>query len=180
MTSALPSRRPLSQEAHLFFWWDSQPPGHGATMHEMMQEIGAHDPQIVRNALVKLRKGEVPDPSSRGSTLRPLPIRYSPDHDRYFDLAKVNHDVVASQVPRSVVVSIVKRLLTQALNLESALGKDGLAMSAEQYLDNEDTKELIRQLPMETMWSLHGTTFKITQAKQLLAIEEATRNTALP
>lgn len=170
------SMRQLPLATRLYFWWDSQPPGHGAALDEMVRAIGAGDRQTVRGALVKLRKGEIRDPSSPESILNPMPVHYSPSHKRYYNFASVNREIVAAQVPASALEFAIQRLLTVARNLESALGKDGLAISAQQYLKNADTRALIRQLPIEAMWSVQGTALRIAQAKQLLMIEEATRD----
>lgn len=164
----------LSLDAQLFFWWDSLAPGRGATMDEMLSITGVTDPQIIRNALVRLRKGEVRDPSSSG-TLRPRPIRYNTADQRYYDLSKVTPDLVASQVPGRVLAEAVKELLTRAITLESAIGADGLAISAEQYLSDPELRQLISQLPIPTAWRVHEIVLRIAQARQILAIEDARR-----
>lgn len=166
----------LSLDAQLFFWWDSLPPGRGSTMDEMQSTTGVTDPQIIRNALVRLRRGKVKDPSSSGR-LRPRPIRYNTRDGRYYDLSRVTPELVASQVPGMVLADIVKQLLTRAITLESAMGPDGLALSAEQYLSDPELRELIGQLPIRDAWKVHGVVVHITEARQLLAIEEA-RHTA--
>ena len=111
----------LSLDAQLFFWWDSLPPGRGVTMREMLSITGVSDPQAIRNALVRLRKGEVRDPSS-SQNLRPKPIRYNTDDQHYYDLSKVTPDLVASQVPGLILVETVKELLNRVITLESAMG----------------------------------------------------------
>jgi hypothetical protein len=165
----------LSLDAQLFFWWDSLLPGHGATMGEMQSITGVADPQSIRNALVRLRKGEVKDPSSSKETLRRRPIRYNTKDRRYYDLSRVTGNLVASQVPGMILAEAVRELVTRAITLESAMGADGLALSAEEYLSDPELRELIGQLPIRDAWKVHEIIFHITQARQLLAIEEARR-----
>lgn len=167
----------LSLDAQLFFWWDSLPPGRGVTMSEMCQILGVADPQMIRNSLVRLRKGIVRDPSSKGR-LQPKPIRYNTADAKYYDLMHSTPNTVAAQIPGNILAETVKELLVRALTLENALG--GLALSAQQYLDHDDLRALIAQLPTDIMWRVHDTFLRIAQARQLLALEEARRGQALP
>lgn len=166
----------LSLDAQLFFWWESLPPGRGVTMAEMCRVMSVNDPQLIRNSLVRLRKGIVRDPSSPG-VLQPKPVRYNTADANYYDLSRVTPDLVASQVPGQIIAQTVSELLNRALTLESALG--GLALSAQQLLSHDDLRALIAQLPTETAWRVHDTFLRIAQARQLLALEEVRRQ-ALP
>ena len=168
-----PNRR-ASLDVRLFFWWDALPPGTAVTMNEMLDAMHVNDAQTIRSSLTRLRKGGVRDPSGEGH-LVPKPIRFDWASHRYYDLSKSTPDTVAAQVPGRILAERMAELLTRALTLESALGSDGLALSASQYLANDDIKELIRQLPTEAMWNVHGVIQELAKARQLLAIEEATR-----
>lgn len=145
-------------------------------MNEMCRVMGVHDPQLIRNSLVRLRKGNVRDPSSRG-LLQPKPVRYNAADANYYDLSRVTPDLVASQVPGQIIAKTVSELLNRALTLESALG--GLALSAQQLLSHDDLRALIAQLPTETAWRVHDTFLRIAQARQLIALEDVRRQ-ALP
>lgn len=169
-----------SLEVRLFFWWDNLAPGSAVTMQEMMNAMGTTEPQVIRNALVRLRRGLVRDPSSATENLVPRPIRYDQASGRYYDLSKVPPDLVASEIPGRVLTRQISELLHRAFTLEQALGEHGLALSAQQYLQNPDIRHLISQLPTETMWHVVDTVERLARARHLLAIEQATRPQGLP
>ena len=168
--------RPASLDLRLFLWWDALPPGTGATMAEMQEAMDVDSPQLISNALTRLRRGNLKDPSSDGFLVR-KPIRYDTTTRKYYDLSKITPDKVAAQVPGSILGDQVSQLLTRALTLQSALGTEGLALSASQYLEHDDIRELLAQLPTEKMWDAHGVLQELAKARHLLMVEEILRPT---
>ena len=165
----LRSHATASLDVRLFFWWDSLPPGRAVTMSEMVTAMGVSDPQAIRNALTRLRKGRGRDPSSKGH-LRPLPVRHNAGDSRYYDLSKVTGDNVAAQIPARILSDQFREILTRALTVQSAMGRGGLAVSAEQYLGDDDLRKLIGQIKVEEAWQVHGTFLEIAKARDLLDV----------
>ena len=163
----------LSLEQRLFFYWDGLPPGTGVAMEKMMADLGVNDPQYIRNALVRIRKGLVPDPTSQ-NRLVPRPIRHDSVTKLYYDLSRATPDLVQSQVPGHIVAQQVGQLLTRALTLVSSLGEEGLALSAQEYLSHEEINDLLNQLPIEKMWEAENAVRELSRAKQLLEIKGST------
>lgn len=169
----------LAFDQQLYFYWDGLPPGTAVTMQDMLEVLGVQDPQRIRQTLTRIRKGEVRDPSSKGK-LVPKPVRFDTRTRKYYDLSKVNPQMVASQVPGSILSTQISELLTRALTLSSSVGDDGLALSAEQYLQDDQIKELILQLPTEKMWQVHGTVLELAKARHLLALRAGPDQGQLP
>ena len=168
--------RATSLPFNLFAYWQSVPPGVGVSMAEMMQALGVTDTQAIRGALTQLRKGEVPDPAERGRVLRPLPIRYNNADHLYYDFSQMSADAVLQQIPGTILTGSFGQLLTRVTTLDSSMGRNGLAGSAQQLLNDEETRALIRQLPFETIWRAHGVVLQIAQARQLLELETRAAN----
>ena len=166
--------RPASLDLRLFLWWHALAPGTGVSMDEMLDAMDVYEAQVIRNSLTRLRKGRVRDPSSDGY-LVPKPISFNSATRMYYDLSKVTPETVAAQVPGQILAEHISQLLTRAMTLESALGRHGLALSASQYLEHDDIRGLIAQLPVETMWNAHDVIQELARARQLLAVEEARR-----
>ena len=173
----MPARPSL--DLRLFFWWDNLPPGRGVTMDDMLEAMGAGDAQTIRISLTRIRQGKVKDPSRRNGFLRPVPIRYNAADRRYYNLEKVTPDLVAQQVPAQVLTSVVSQILNRVLTLDSAIGH-GLVLSAQNFLSDDDLRQLLAQLPLEGAWRVHETTLRIAQARQLLALAEARNGGQLP
>lgn len=168
-----------SLDLRLFLWWDGLPPGRGASMREMMREMNASDPQVIRVTLTRIRQGKVRDPSRQGGRLRPLPIRHNPADDLYYNLGKVTPDLVAQQVPGQILTSVVAELLNRVITIENAMGP-GLTISADTFLSDQDLRQLLAQLPMEGAWRVHEMTLMIARARQLLALMEARNGGQFP
>lgn len=161
-----------SLELRLFAYWDEVlPPGYAATMDEMLEAMEISDPQAIRNALVRLRKGRVTD--AAGKRLKAIPVRYHSGKKAYYNFAKVTPENVAENIPEHILSKQIDHILTRAFTLESAMGKDGLALSAQQLLGDNDLKNLISQLPIDLTWQVHGTFLRIAQARQLIALTDA-------
>ena len=169
----------MTFDQQLYFFWDEVLPGTGITMEDMMEALGVQDTQRIRQSLTRIRKGEVRDPSSNG-TLVPKPVRYDSGTKKYYDLSKVNPQLVASQVPGSILSNQISEMLTRAITLSSTVGEDGLALSAEQYLQDDQIRELILQLPSEKMWQVHDTVLELAKARQLLALQPGPDQGQLP
>lgn len=168
----------LSLEQRLFFYWDGLPPGTGVAMEKMLSDLGVFDPQYIRNALVRIRKGEVADPTSKGR-LVPMPIRHDSVTKRYYDLSKATPDLVQHQVPGHIVAQQVGQLLTRALTLMNSLGEFGLALSAREYLHHDEIKDLLSQLPIERMWQAENAIRELSRARQLIEIRDSKAPTSL-
>lgn len=168
----------LSLEQRLFFYWDGLPPGTGVAMGKMVADLGVYDPQYIRNALVRIRKGEVADPTSQGR-LVPRPIRYDSVTKLYYDLSKATPDLVHDQVPGHIAAQQVGQLLTRALTLMNSLGEYGLATSAREYLDYDDIKDLLSQMPIERMWQAENAIRELSRARQLIEIKDSKAPTSL-
>jgi hypothetical protein len=89
-------------------------------------------------------------------------------------------EAIAAQIPGAIMSDAFAELLTRARTLDSAMGPDGLVRSAQNLLDDDHTRQLIQQLPMDEIWRVHSTVLQIAQARQLLAIAEARRVAPLP
>ena len=156
----------------LFTWWQSVPPGVGATMEEMLVGMDLADPQQIRNVLTQLRKGRVPDPSVRGGYCRSLPIRYNSADLKYYDFSNLSADTVAATIPGAILAEQFDELFTRIFTLESSMGNDGLVRSAQQLVDRPDIRRLIQQLPIEQIWRVQDAVQQIGRARQLLQLEE--------
>ena len=167
--------RPVSLAFDLFTFWVSVPAGVGVSMQEMLDQLGATDTQSIRNALVRLRMGRVPDPSRAGSFLRRLPVRYHPVDGKYYDFSKVSPSAIDAQVPATVLVGRFAELMTRVTTLDSAMGNDGLVRSADQLLDDAQTKQLIGQLPVKQIFAVANLALQVAQARQLIEMEELKR-----
>ena len=164
--------RNLSLDQRLFFYWDGLPIGTGVTMGEMVDAMGVIDPQHIRNALVRIRKGEVGDPTSNGRLVL-RPIRYDSLTRRYYDLSKATPDLVRRQVPGHIVAQQVGQLLTRALTLMNSLGEHGLALSAQEYLSHDEIRDLLTQLPIDKMWQAENAIRELSRARQIIAIRDS-------
>ena len=162
----------LTLDQRLFFYWDGLPPGTGVAMEKMMAGLGVFDPQYIRNALVRIRKGVVADPTSKGR-LVPRPIRYDSVTKRYYDLSKATPDLVQHQVPGHIVAQQVGQLLTRALTLMNSLGEHGLAMSAQAYLGHDEIRDLLSQLPIDKMWQAENAIRELSRARQIIEIRDS-------
>lgn len=178
MTSA--SARPASRDFRLFSYWVGLPPGRGVTMNEMMEAMDVIDPQAIRSSLTRLRKGRVPDPSRPGTYLRPLPVRWNAPDTLYYDLSNVSGDLVAAQVPGSILSGAFGQLLSRIATLESAMGSDGLVRSAERLLDDDETRMLIQQIPLGEIWGVQDRLLRIARARELLELQQGGGPQALP
>lgn len=168
----------LSLEQRLFFYWDGVPPGTGVTMEQMLSDLEVYDPQYIRNAFVRIRKGEVTDPTSNGR-LVPKPIRYNSVTRRYYDLSKATPDLVQQQVPGQILAQQVGQLLTRALTLMHSLNENGLALSAQEYLNYDEIRDLLTQLPIDGMWQAENVIRELSRARQLIEIRDAKAPTSL-
>lgn len=175
-----PNLRNASLDFRLFQYWVGLPPGHGVRMREMMEAVNTSDPQVIRSSLTRLRKGAVPDPSSPGSQLRALPIRWNSTDKKYYDMSSVNQEIVRAMIPSQIFSGAFGELLSRVTTLDSAMGQDGLVRSAEHLLDDVHARELIQQLPLEDIWRIHATVLRISQARQLLELQSARTSRALP
>lgn len=180
MTSVSNSLRHASVDFRLFSYWVNLPTGRGVTMEEMMEAVNVGDPQIIRSSLTRIRKGQVPDPSNTRSRLRPLPIRWNSQDRRYYDMSNVNREAVEAMIPNQVLSGAFGQLVTRVTTLDSSIGPDGLVRSAQHLLDDVYTRELIRQLPLSTIWQVQETVTRIGQARQLLELRSARTGEALP
>lgn len=171
--------RPAPLDVRLFFYWENVPPGMGVTMRDMMSAMAVTDPQAIRSSLVRLRRGRVPHPTEPGH-LRVKPVRWNSRDRRYYDLSRVTPDAVAAQVPGSILTTAFATLLTRAATLDSSMGEEGLVRSAQQLLDDDDTRRLIAQLPLPTIWQVHATVLRIAQARQLFELNAAGGGLPLP
>ncbi len=175
-----PDLRNASLDFRLFQYWVGLPPGRGVQMSEMVEAVDASDPQIIRASLTRLRKGQVPDPSRPGRRLRTLPIRWNSTDRKYYDMSSVNQEAVRAMIPNQILSGAFSELLSRVTTLDNAMGQDGLVRSAQNLLDDAHTRELIRQLPLEDIWRIHARVLAIGQARQLLEIQSAHTDGALP
>lgn len=180
MVSTFNTSRPASLDFRLFSYWVGLPPGRGVTMDEMMDAVDAGDSQTIRSSLTRLRKGQVSDPSQAGYQLRPLPIRWNAQDRRYYDMSNVSREAVAAMIPSQVFTGAFEELMSRVETLDSSMGQDGLVRSAQHLLDDAHTRELIRQLPLPSIWQVHNTVLRIAQARQLLELRSARSREALP
>ena len=136
MTSTYDTSRPASLDFRLFSYWAGLPSGRGVTMDEMMEAVDTGDPQTIRSSLTRLRKGQVPDPSQPGYSLRPLPVRWNSTDRRYYDMSSVSREAVANMIPSQVFTGAFAELMSRVETLDSSMGQDGLVRSAQHLLEN--------------------------------------------
>lgn len=171
--------RPASLDFRLYAYWTNLPPGTGVTMADMMAAMDIDDSQAVRNSLSRLRNGRAADPSQRGARLRELPVIWSPQDRRYYHLAWITPEVIETQAVGAALGRAFRVLQTRARSLDSALGSEGL-VAAFQLLDEQESRELLAQIPLELAQDVANRFQLIAQARQLMALSQALGGRPLP
>ena len=170
--------RPAPLDVRLHLYWRNLPHGHGVTLDEMVSAMDAADGQAIRASLTRLRKGRVPDPSGTTKYLPPLPVRWNSRDRKYYDLSRVTGDIVAQQIPAGVMSGAVAQLLTRVATLHGSIG--GLEESAQHLLSDDETKQLLLQIPFEEIWRVQDYLLEIGRARQLLELQRGSQTPALP
>ena len=69
----------------------------------------------------------------------------------------------------------MSQLVTRLTTLQSAMGSEGLVLSAEQLLSDLEIRQLIPQLPENDMYKIERLLLEVRHARRLLEIEEVKR-----
>jgi hypothetical protein len=150
-------------------------------MEEMASAMDVIDYQAIRSSLTRLRKGRVRNPASPGDYFRPLPVRWNLRDRKYYDLSRVDGEAVLARVPGDILSSAFKDVLTRVATVESSMGQDGLAdAAAKGLLNDEETRELLLQIPFNEIWRVQDYLQGIARARQLLELQPGTTSRTLP
>ena len=165
----------MSLAHDLYMYWTlGVMPGVGVSMGEMMQALDVNDPQQLRSALTRLRKGEVPDPDAPGARLPILSVRYNTADRLYYDLGRLTGDAVERQVPGEIYAEQMAQLLTRAITLNHGIGPRGMVRSAD-LLANPEIRDLISQFPVEEVYRVEDVVRELGRARHLLALQDGGR-----
>ena len=163
MADSLPNR--------LFQFWTAMEPGVGNSMQQMLDALSVHypnpRPQAVRSALTALRKGGVIDPSKQERYLPRLFVWHYKPTKLYYDFGRMSPDTVQDQIPGITLENIFRGLLTRAGNLNSTMGQNGVARSRH-FLSDDQFREMVNQIPIETIEQVAGVLAEAVQAKVAL------------